>query len=197
MQRCSVRYSITTAHRHDTQDGPLTASAGHDRTGQDIKHRNYLAREARPHGPGAMTLTTWTSAGPSQRSITPDSPSTGSDEVAQPALSPQTWTNGRCCAVNGQWAPGTAARPPLSIRPPAPRWLHASTASLGQPGTKLATELARQAGSGPLQLCQHRKRMPSYGLDGVRHWGFDLLEGLLAFCAARLRSSLATLWLRE
>lgn len=198
MRQCSVQSlpAIAIAHRHPRWPLDDQHTTGQDGTGQDIKHRPSVASKARPHGPGATTLTTWTSAGPSQRSSIPDSPSTGSDESSPPAQV-HNLDERAVVRCHDHWAPEPAARPPLAVRPATPRWLHASTSSLGQPGTnwqRTGTKLHDSQGW----------TSASSGSEAVVWGGWGLPRGVstfekvsLAFCAARLRSSLATLWLRE
>lgn len=201
MRRCSVQSLPTVAaiaHRHPRWPLDKTAQdrTGRDGTGQDIKHRPSVASEARPHGPGATTLTTWTSAGPSQRSTNPDSPSTGSDESSPPAQV-HNLDERAVLRCHGHWAPEPAARPPLAVRPATPRWLHASTPSLGQPGTNWQR-------TGATLHDSQKWTSASSGSEAVVWVGWGSPRGdstfekvSLAFCAARLRSSLATLWLPE
>lgn len=187
--------TVSIAHRHPTMSLDEQRRRGQDGTGRDIKHRPSVASEARPHGPGATTLTTWTSAGPSQRSTTPDSPSTGSDESSPPAQV-HNLDERAVVRCHGHWAPEPAARPPLAVGPAAPRGLHASTPSLGQPGTnwrRTGTTLHDSMGWASA----------SSGSEAVVWAGWGSPRGVstfekvsLAFGAARLRSSLATLWLR-
>jgi hypothetical protein len=135
------------AHRH-----PRWPLDRHRRIGRtihdgkrDIKHRPSAASEPRPHGPGATTPKTWTSAGPSQRSTIPDSPSTGSDESSPPQHpSPQPAPTGGGALSWPLEPPGTAARAPLAVQPALrdgstqlhiPAW--------GQARHELVNELAR------------------------------------------------------
>lgn len=187
----------------DTQDGPLTTSAEQDRTGQDRTGRDGTRHQTPPfcrqrsssprtrgHDPHDVDIG-WAESAVNRPRLTVD----GLGRVAPASASPQTWTNGRWCAVMGTWAPELQPGPRSPFDPRLRDGSTRSTPCLGQPGTnwrRAGTTLHDSPGVGPSASSGSEAVVGADGPDGVRHGEFRpsrrfCWHSAQLACAARLR----------